>query len=73
MTSHTPHPWRRLAALTIALLAAVAVAGISALALSVWAAAAIGVLVGQLVSTALEAWDRHRYPDLVVIVEAGAL
>jgi hypothetical protein len=68
---HTHRTWRHLAALGLALLAAAAVGGVAALVLSVWAATAIGVVVGQLVALGLEAWDDRYFPDHVVIFGAG--
>lgn len=64
------HRWRHRAALGLALLIGAGVAGVAALALSVWAAAAIGVIVGQAVSTGLEAWDDRYFPERVVILGA---
>ena len=71
MTLHTRHPWRRLAAVGLGLLAAAAIAGVVALALSVWAAAGIGVLLGLGVAAGLEAWDDRYFPDRVVLLAAG--
>jgi len=64
------HRWRHRAALGLALLVGAGVAGVAALVLSVWAAAAIGVIVGQMVSVGLEAWDDRYFPERVVILGA---
>jgi hypothetical protein len=70
MRTHMERRWRHLAAIGLALLVAAAVAGVATLALSVWAAASLGVIVGQVVSSCLEAWDDRYFPDRVVIMEA---
>lgn len=70
MNTHTDRRWRHRAALGLALLVGAAVGGVAALVLSVWAAAALGVIVGNAVSTGLEAWDDRYFPDRVVILEA---
>jgi hypothetical protein len=72
MTTRTNSPpWRRLAFVGLALVVAAAVAGVAALEFSLWAAAAMGVLVAEAVSIAVEAWDARHFPDRVVILGAG--
>jgi type IV secretory pathway TrbD component len=71
MSIHTRHPWRRLAAICLGVLAGAAVAAVVAMALSVWIAAAIGVLLGEAIATGLELWDDRWFPDRLVTFEAG--
>jgi hypothetical protein len=71
MTTQTDPPWRRLGFVGLALVSAAAVAGVAALEFALWAAAALGVVVGEAVSIAVEAWDDRHFPDHVVIFEAG--
>lgn len=59
---------RHLAALGIGIVVAAAVAGVVTLVVAMWAAAAIGVAVGQLVAAGLRAWDDRYFPDHVVIL-----
>jgi tetrahydromethanopterin S-methyltransferase subunit C len=71
VTTHIDHPWRRLAALGIGFLAAVAVATVATLAVHDWAAVGLGVVVGQVVSFALVTFDERHFPDHVVILASG--
>ena len=48
---------------------AVVISALTALALSAWLAAALGVLVGFVVTFAWEWWDDQHAPDLVATFE----
>jgi tetrahydromethanopterin S-methyltransferase subunit C len=71
VTTNTRRPLRRCAALSLGLLAAIAVAGVVVMTLPLWAAAAIGLVVGEGIAVGLEAWDDRWFPERILILAAG--